>query len=392
LFVSERLDRQFIGYITNLPTSRVRELMLNADYEAVRDFMRDNQIAIINEGISRLHDLFDYITAQTRRMQFIFSESSDIRRSSDRDFINAFRTAASEIPSDAYVLPRSLALPTISAASALVHLAPIGYTAISIASSIGVGIVAGTMTWATNTFLRPNFNPVYNAIAEPNGGNSRILLDRVPTKIFFNIGPPLADNLIENRKLSAKAIQEIHQIPPGGSLTLTITMVCHVCTDTAAQIKSIDYYENRHSSTTAVFDIVPNASQASLRGGSSITFSIDHNGTEFDFLNNSVGFGSGGGESPPAQASSINCAPNLGVAGEPGSDLIIRATRSDGAITVSFATPNSDLAKLLYEQGAASATNPTIFRAGAHIPDDVTQLAESTYVSLKALVEQAHNP
>jgi hypothetical protein len=123
---------------------------------------------------------------------------------------------------------------------------------------------------------------VYNAMAEPNGGSPEILLNRVPTKIFFNIGPASLRSMISRPKISQLLLKELNQ---HDSADLAVVMTCYVCKSELPQTRLIRYSEPRQDSTVAEFSILPDIDVAQERKAQSISFSIRRDGNELDFLN-----------------------------------------------------------------------------------------------------------
>jgi hypothetical protein len=125
-------------------------------------------------------------------------------------------------------------------------------------------------------------DPVYNATAEPNGGAPNILLNRVTTKVFFNIGPANLANMINKPDVSRVLLEELTE---DASTPLAVVMTCYICKSELPQTRFIRYSAPRKNSTVAEFAIVPDIEVAQERKARSISFSIRRNGNELDFLN-----------------------------------------------------------------------------------------------------------
>jgi hypothetical protein len=125
-------------------------------------------------------------------------------------------------------------------------------------------------------------DPVYNATAEPNGGAPNILLNRVATRVFFNIGPANLANMINKTDVSRVLLEELTK---DASTPLAVVMTCYICESELPQTRFIRYSAPRKNSTVAEFAIVPDFDVAQERRAQSISFSIRRNGNELDFLN-----------------------------------------------------------------------------------------------------------
>ena len=163
--------------------------------------------------------------------------------------------------------------------------------------------------------------PVYNAVAEPNGGEPATLLNRVATRLLFNIGPPIQKNMITNPELSSRLAEQLKREQ---SVPLTVTMTCHVCDDALPQTQHIRYASEKGSSEIAEFHIVPDLDVAQQRKAQSISFSIRRNNVELDFLNVPVRIQTAPRET--SKAHSFRCIPNLGP-DDPSIDLVVELVR-----------------------------------------------------------------
>jgi hypothetical protein len=233
----------------------------------------------------------------------------------------------------------------------------------------------------------PSSASVYNAIAMPNGGEPDILLHGIPTRISFYIGPPSTRNFINRPDISDALRDRLHR---EDAIDLTVTMTCHVCADILPQTKSIRYVSALGASTVAVFDILPDFVQAELRKATSIVFSIDGKGVEYDFLKVPVQIKPERGEMAVRQPLHADeCVPSLNDPNEPRNDLIVRVARAnDASLKVSFTAPDAELARRLAQHDVERNGSPKFFKTGARSPDVVTLTAGATYSRLKALVEQ----
>ena len=123
---------------------------------------------------------------------------------------------------------------------------------------------------------------VYNAVAEPHAGGPTALVDGVPTSVLFYIGPPSLRSMLDRPTLPAQLRALLDR---SEATELAVTLKCHVCADEAPQIKTIRYFAAEHTSTIATFRIIPLLARAADEMQSRLSFSIDNNGIEFDFLN-----------------------------------------------------------------------------------------------------------
>jgi hypothetical protein len=231
---------------------------------------------------------------------------------------------------------------------------------------------------------------VYNAIAEPDGGMPDDLLHGVPTRIYFDLGPPNRRNMIGDPEISRELRQRLER---ESAVELAVTMTCYVCADTAPQTKSVRYVSSVRASSIATFSIVPDIVQAESRRGPSITFSIVGNGVEFDFVPVFARVKREGNETegtPPLTRRLFTpCDPHTHPPQEPPSDLIIRLARTNEGLKISFAPTNPELARRLAANPIlADDGSPNYFNTGARSPDVVTATAATTYSHLKALVDQ----
>jgi hypothetical protein len=171
-------------------------------------------------------------------------------------------------------------------------------------------------------------------------------------------------------------------------LDLAVTMTCHVCTDTLPQTKSIRYVSAFGTSTVAVFDILPDLVQAEMRKATTVSFSIDGGGVEFDFLGVPVRIKVERGTTDGRQRVDAECTPSLADPRELRSDLVMRVARANEALKISFAASDAELARRLAGHGVARQGNPQFFTTGARSPEVVTLMAGGTYSRLKVLIEQ----
>jgi hypothetical protein len=228
--------------------------------------------------------------------------------------------------------------------------------------------------------------PVYNAIADPNGGEPDILLHGVPTQLFFNLGPLSMRNMIAQPGISERLAEQMKQ---EDTLDLAVTMTCHVCATALPQTRLVRYVSAFGTSTVAVFYILPDLDRAEQRNARSLSFSIDRNGIEFDFLNVSVRIKREGSTTASRRRSDSQCTPNLTDPEEPRSDLIIRVSPAIKALKVSFTAPDPELTRrLVGHEVVAPDGSPKFFKTSARTPDAVTLIARNIYFRLKALVEQ----
>jgi hypothetical protein len=123
---------------------------------------------------------------------------------------------------------------------------------------------------------------VYNAAAEPNGAAPDVLLNRVPTKLFFNIGPSGLRNILSKPEISRRLLKDLSG---SDSADLAVVMTCYICKNELPQTRFIRYSAPRKDSTVAEFSILPDLDVAEERKAQSISFSIRRHGNELDFLN-----------------------------------------------------------------------------------------------------------
>jgi hypothetical protein len=228
-------------------------------------------------------------------------------------------------------------------------------------------------------------SPVYNAIAQPSGGAADVLLDGVRTRIFFSIGPRDSRNMIADPSIAERRLAELNR---QDAVDLAVTMTCHVCDDTLPQVGMVRYVARLRSSTIASFDVLPSRVAAERRQGTSITFSLDRDGDEFDFLKLAVRVEREPVSTPAPPTAGPACRPPTLVRRD-SSDLVIRVARTNEALVVGFSAPDPELANRLAALGISRPDGtPQFFRTGAATPDVVAMTAAETYASLKTLVEQ----
>jgi hypothetical protein len=245
----------------------------------------------------------------------------------------------------------------------------------------------------------PPSEPVYNAIAEPNGGAPDILLHHTPTKIFFNIGMPNLRSMISKPEIAQRLLEELKR---NDNTDVAIVMTCYVCANETPLTRSIRYSAPQKRSTVAEFDIVPDLEAAKMRDAQSISFSIRHDGKELDFINVPVRL-----QQPTAPAGVILaqeqplnrpatppgsvCAPNFNDLSNMNNmdekyDLDVTLSRDENGLKVGFEPHDRMLALRLSGYQLKQNGDVKFFRTNVGSPEEAIDIAGTIYVDLKRLV------
>jgi hypothetical protein len=257
---------------------------------------------------------------------------------------------------------------------------------------IGLGPTVGTVAVTALAFVSGTVDylnlgaaarPVYNARAEPNAGAPDALLNGVPTRLFFNIGPLSARNLIGSPALSQRLSKELNREE---NVDLSVTMTCYVCTNMLPQTRTIRYGSARQRSTVAEFAIVADREVAAGRKASTISFSIRRRGVELDFLNVPIQI-----FLEPAKLA-VPVRPGCPQSFEdPGErpDLVVHLARdSRSGLKLGFEVNDSTLAQRLASFRLTDQDGgPALFNTKVMTPEAVTVGAGKVYEGLRELVK-----
>lgn len=226
------------------------------------------------------------------------------------------------------------------------------------------------------------FSPVYNALFTPTRDNKPgVLNDDTLTTVRFFIGPPTYQNAIDNPEVP-EAVRSLAGAVP---TEFNVTMVCHVCQDKAPQTKSIWYHPDARTSSVAEFAITPSF-RHTRNGTGSVSFVIDRNGIELDHKLATVAVAwDNRVPQPPAP---VACSYDPSIPETIGSDLILTVTHGTQGINATFRPIRPELRARLGDLVVRPDGTPKVFDLGAGSLDVLGQAMATTFVHLKALVEQ----